>query len=128
MIGQATGYNSGAATYVGGPLAGQTVARLGTRHPIYRSNDGTPLSPSQGESISWSHGDGTMRLRVRYYAHREIIEDHFVQHFYVHATVVAQWENEHRAKARGSLGKPVTTPPRQATQQTTCTPRRVVHG
>lgn len=102
MIDQETGYQFSVATYVGGPLAGQTVARLGSRHPIYRSDEGAPLSPSQGEWISWSPGGETMRLQVRYYAHREVIDHHIVRHFYVHATLIEQWENERRATPRST--------------------------
>lgn len=103
MTDLASGYNSAAATYVGGPLAGQTVTRLGARHPIYRSDDGKPLSPSQGEWISWSPCGETMHLRVRHYVHREVIEGHTICHFYVHASVIAQWQNERSAKTRGSF-------------------------
>ena len=107
MTDQEIGDNFGFATYVGGPLAGLTVAASGARHPIYRSDKGTPLSPEQGEWISWSSGGDAVRLRVRHYAHREIIEDCIVRHFYVHATVLAQWENERRAKRHRSLRGPV---------------------
>ena len=45
MIDQETGCHLLAATYIGGPLAGQTVARLGSHHPIYRSDEDAPLRP-----------------------------------------------------------------------------------
>ena len=102
MIDQDTGCHSPVATYVGGPLAGQTVARVGSRHPIYRSDEGAPLRPSQGEWISWSPCGKTMRLRVRYYAHREVIDDHIMRHFYVHATRIDQWETKRWATHRST--------------------------
>lgn len=108
MIDQAAEYHPPVATYVGGPLADQTVARLGSHHPIYRSDEGTPLSPSQGELISWSPDRKTMRLQVRYYAHREVIDGHIVRHFYVHASLIEQWEAQRRSTPRGSLKTPAT--------------------
>jgi hypothetical protein len=108
MTDQAAGYHLPVATYVGGPLAGQTVARLGSHHPIYRHDEGRPLRPSQGELITWSPCGKTMHLQVRYYAHREVIDDHIVRHFYVHATLIEQWETERRATPRGSPNTPVT--------------------
>lgn len=114
MIDQETGCHLPVATYIGGPLAGQTVARLGSHHPIYRSDKGTPLSPSQGQLISWSPCGKTMRLQVRYYAHREVIDGHIVRHFYVHATLIEQWETQRRATPRGSLKTPATMLPRLA--------------
>jgi hypothetical protein len=108
MTGQKIGANTVVATYVGGPLAGQSVTAPGTRHPIYRSDKGTPLNPAYGDWISWSPGGHTIHLRVLHYAHREIIDDHIVRHFYIHATVLPQWENERRAKPHRSPRRPAT--------------------
>jgi hypothetical protein len=75
------------ATFVGGPLAGQTLTKTSPgRWPVYRDDTGQPIRTRQGDRQFCTFAGRPLR---RYYLHQA--NPHDGSSVYVHATIFDSW-------------------------------------